>query len=240
MDTNLRKHYQRISRENLKKDLDRVSKYKNKNSDSKVNLAIEGISLFHGTSQENIMGILNTGKIKTKNLVGGAEMSNNGSDFVMGLNRHVCMSIGKPWLEYGNYFFTFGLKNISETAFFFKGDPWLYNNKELEESFLTKQDYVKLQRVLLRKNLLQITRKRVIKIPFNYDLHKLVAFNSRKYEVKNDSTLSIKDADEFICFTTFDTYIIIFNKLFGNWVIFAMLILCYVLMFAKRYLELTK
>lgn len=223
--------YISYSAKNLKRIFDKVQKYANVRDECEVELAIQSLCFYHCVRQVNVISVIQEGKIKTKNLIYEGEMSNNHNDYVQGFDRHISLSVGEPWPEYGNYSFVFGIEKISESSMFFFKDPWLFGNRELAENVLTKQDFIELSKILIRKNLMMVSRKILIKKFRKTDLTKLLKYNVRKFEIKQDKTLSISDADEFFMWSRVDNALYGTSKIFFSMFGFTawLIIFCYII-----------
>ena len=207
-----------LSKRNLNRLLSKTSKYKTINDESKVNAAIQGLCLYHCTNQINITTILRDGFIKTKdNLSGATVMTNNGSDMLQGVDKHISMSFGQPWPEYGNYCFVFGLKHMSEDSLVFFIDPWKLDSHHLEDYVLTRNDFIILLKELLSKNIYFINKDILFKPFWKSNLHELAKYNFRKFELKQSKDLNLKDADEFFIWTRLENFMLGIVRLCWRW-----------------------
>ena len=202
----MEEEYLIASKANLNRVLNKIKKYPIVREDYEVELALKGTCFYHCVRQTNIMQVLKDSEIKIKNEINRAELTNNENDYFQGFDNHLSMSIGKPWNEYGNYQFVFGIDKISDTALIFFGDPWQWTNKTLEKRFVTKRDYIILFKEILKRNLKYYSERFIFKARKNADIHWLVEYNFRKFEVKQDINLKLSDADEFMIITGFDNF----------------------------------
>ncbi len=198
---------EKLSTANLQRSLIKLAKFKDKRSDVEVSTAIENLPVYHCVRESNIISVIKTQEIRIKNIILEGEMTNNTSDFYQGFDRHISMGIGRPWVEYGPYSFSFGLEHLSKGALFFKGDPWLWKSDKLSKRFLLRDDFITYAKELCKKNVYIIGRRWAIQLPWKKDLHKLCKHNFSKWEAKNTETLKILDADEFFVWNKFDEFI---------------------------------
>jgi hypothetical protein len=178
-------------------------------------LALEGLCFYHCVRDCNIIEVIKSQTIKTKNVVFRGEMTNSTTDIFQGFDHHLSMSIGAPWVEYGPFSFIYGIENLSDTALFFMADPWLHSNKKLQESYFNKADFILLAKLLASKNIVLITKTIGIKVPF-ISADKLLAWDFRRWEVKQDANLSILDSTEIMFFDSVDSFLITITSFFNN------------------------
>ena len=209
-----------LSKRNLNRILKKISKYKVVNDEAKVNSAIRGLCIYHCTNQVNVCKIIKEQKIKIKsNLDGATSMTNEGSDMLQGVDKHIAMSIGEPWIEYGEYCFIFSLEHITPTSLVFFIDPWKLESDDFENYFLLRDDFIVLLKELLSRNVFFFNKKIMFKIPFRKsNLHKLINWNCRKMEIKQDADLDITTADEFFVWTRLDRFMYGLVRICWNWI----------------------
>lgn len=193
-----------ISRANLTRFWAKIHKHKIVRPAIDAQVALDALNLYHCVRQSNIIQVLNDGKILPKNRITYAEMTNNDRDYVQGFDQHISMSFGEPWTEYGPYAFAFGLQHISDDALIFLADPWMFGNKQLQDNFLTKTDYIVLMRELIIRNLIFIGKNSFMKLPWTPDAHWLIKRNCRHFELKQPETLDWHEADEFFVWNHFE------------------------------------
>jgi len=210
----IEEEYIQYSRDNLNKLLERINKFKKTRSKTEVNLAIKCLPFFHCVRQCNIIEVLKSGEVRTKNEIDFAEMSNSMTDYIQGFDRHSSWSIGNPWTEYGNYCFVYGLEHFDNDLMIFSGDPWLWGHKKLQENFLTKKDFTILARNMAARNLLWFGGGVFFKVPWKINLLKSFEWNFRRFEVKYNKSLSIQDADEFFIWGEFDGFLFNIVRMF--------------------------
>jgi hypothetical protein len=226
----MEEEYKEISKRNLAKLLLKIKKRKVKRDVAEVELAIKGLNFWHCVRQENVASVIQQGAIRVKNRIHKAEMTNNSSDYVQGFDRYLSMSIGKPWLEYGPYAFAFGLEHISDDALFYFQDPWLYENTDLEENFLTKEDFIIYQKESLLRNLRLYKGLIFPKIFATKDLHKLIKKNCSTFEVKNPQDLSIQDVDEMLFMSQVDAFLLAIVRLLGSTKMMVAWLFCFIML----------
>jgi len=93
-------------------------------------------------------------------------------------------------------------------------DPWLFGNKGLEDHFFMKKDLLILAKEMALRNVVMVFHKRFIQVPWKVDLHWLLRYNFRKFELKQDESLFIKDCDEFFVWTRWDEALEMLVKMF--------------------------
>lgn len=209
------KEWEEISRKNYLAFEDRFKKWKVRNSDESVNLALKGLCFYHCVRDSNILEVIQTQQIKTKNIIYEGEMTNSTTDLFQGFDKHLSMSIGEPWVEYGPYCFVYGIEDLSDTSMFFMADPWQYSNKTLQQSYFTKAEFINLTKLLASKNIILITKRTGIYLPF-LSMDSILKWNYRKWEVKQDKCLNILEADEFMTWDSLDNILFIISRLFGS------------------------
>lgn len=214
-----RQQYRQIaeySLNNLLKLGNRLARYKQVRPDFEVKAALDGLNLWHCVRQENIVQVLKDGKILIKKDIKNARMTNSATDYAQGFDQHVSLSIGKPWLDYGPYCFAFGLDKIAKDALFFTDDPYRWSNEMLRKNVFTKLDFILAQSRLLERNMLQLSERWFVKLPFKINLDTLINLNCRRFEIKQTGNLDIDDADEFVLWTKLDEVLYKFVRVFWN------------------------
>ena len=200
---------QKTSKENLERSLKRVKWWKSKRTDAEVEAAINGLNIIHCVRDENIMQVWRTQvlKVKIELEADNVRMTNASTDYIQGFDQYVSMGIGRPWFEHGPYAFSFGLEHMPKESLVFDCDPWQLEADEMMKKFLYKDDFVQLQREVLKRNLYQINKNLYIKLPWKSNLHKLIKRNLYNYELKCAGNLDINDADEFTCYAMIDYFL---------------------------------
>lgn len=212
----MEKEFIELSKIRLNKIIPLIKKYPIVNEQTRVDLALKGLAIYHCTNQYNIIKIIQDGEIKIKELAGASKMTNSGTDITQGFEGYISLSIGNPWYEYGNYCFVYGLDKISEDSLFFFKDPWLLGSNKLQESYLTKKDFITLINELLLRNLYLKNGKLVIKSFFIKNLHKLIKVSCKKFEIKQRGNLKLIDSDEFFCWSKTDDFLLKLSRILGS------------------------
>jgi len=162
--------------------------------------ALNNVCFYHCVRESNIPYVIRQGFLETKNNIYEGEFTNNHNDYLQGFDRHLCFSIGAPWVSYGSHVFVYGVEHLSDTALFFNTDPWEMDREELSNNFLTKADFVSLAVIIARKRVL-LTESSCQDAGKKIDLVDLLNKNFKDFELKQDKSLDIKDCVSFFHFS---------------------------------------
>lgn len=224
------------SADNLRILLNRVQRFKVKNSDAEVDLVLKSLPVYHCVRDSNIIEVLKSQELKIKNQVVLGEHTNMSTDFFQGFENHLSMSVGEPWIEYGQYAFAFGLEHISDDSLAFSDDPWLWGSEKFQKNTLLKDDFIIYARECLKRNLRRVNKKFYVQIPWKTNLHKLAKTNFCKWEIKHSGNLKITDAEEFFVWNNIDHFVAYFVKIFTSPFMIGVGLLLFALMIWGLYL----
>jgi len=211
-----------LSSINLNDLKDKASKFPDVQTDKDVTTALSCLCFYHCVRQSNIIYVVQEGLIKTKNNIMEGEFTNNQNDFYQGFDRHIAMSIGKPWLEYGADIFVYGIEHISDTALIYSADPWQMDRKQLSKSFLTKKDFIELASIIVKKKI--VYKRGNFNKKEKLDSLELLNKSFERMELKNDKDLLVKDAVNYFSMTNFDHMVFLFLKFWWFSIIMSLLI----------------
>lgn len=201
----------KLSKRNLNEQLEQLKKYKYINNSEDAELAVNCFPLIHCVRGDNVLGVINDGEIKTKNLLSNASVTGFLHDYVQGFDSHISMSIGRPWLSYGQLAISYSLDELGEDTLFFYRDPYLMNTEVLSKNFLIKEDFIILAKEIVMKNIYY-----KIQFPAPLKPSTLLMEYFKDYEVKVHHNLKLKDCSCIRFYGLVDSYYIMFARWFNN------------------------